>query len=200
MKDIKYNGNLLEDIIDADNKFNLKDFLSISSIVFVVLAIFINIYLFGLNAISFSIGNLFISTGSLFGIHVLGTLGTYLYKNITISRKGKDASRRLNVLAHDMSVVNDATITKDNIIDAQIDQVYSESKTTGDDGKLISKEEKLTRYFYLLDKEDKIRVLKEIRKIIKERKNTIESSELKLLEDNDIDYKNLPVKKTLTLK
>lgn len=200
MKDIKYNGNLLEDIIDADNKFNLKDFLSISSIVFVVLAIFINIYLFGLNAISFSIGNLFISTGSLFGIHVLGTLGTYLYKNITISRKGKDASRRLNVLAHDMSVVNDATITKDNIVDAQIDQVYSESRTTGDDGKLISKEEKLTRYFYLLDKEDKIRVLKEIRKIIKERKNTIESSELKLLEDNDIDYKNLPVKKTLTLK
>lgn len=200
MKEIKYDGSLIEDIMDADEKLNIKEFFAISNICFVIIATLINVYLFGLKVVPFSLINLFTSTGCLLGAHGLITLVRYIYKKNIINHKSKSAKRRLNVLAHEINMINDTKITKDNIIDAQIKENLSRTKTVDQDGKFMSKQEKIIRYYYLLDNEDKIRVLKEIRKIIKERKTKTEASELQLLEDKDLENKNLPVRKTLVLK
>ena len=50
------------------------------------------------------------------------------------------------------------------------------------------------------DNNDKIRVLKQIKREIISNKTKINSNSLSLLEDKDLEGKELPVRKTLVLK
>lgn len=75
----------------------------------------------------------------------------------------------------------------------------TKSVTSGDKGEVLSKKEIITKYFYLLDKDDKIKVLKQIEEYIKAIRKT-SSISLDLLEDDDLKKHELPVYKTLIKK
>lgn len=66
--------------------------------------------------------------------------------------------------------------------------------------KILSKEEKIIRYFYLLDKDDQVAVLRQICKKIKKDKVILSTSKLELFEEKDLQEKELPVRKTLIRK
>ena len=94
-----------------------------------------------------------------------------------------------------------ATIEKkERIVDSEMTEEVTKSVTSGDKGEVLSKKEIITKYFYLLDKDDKIKVLKQIEEYIKSNKKKTSSISLDLLEDDDLKKHELPVYKTLIKK
>ena len=67
-------------------------------------------------------------------------------------------------------------------------------------GEIEIEEEKIIRYFYLLDKDDQVAVLRQICKKIKKDKVILSTSKLELFEEKDLQEKELPVRKTLIRK
>lgn len=200
MKEIKYKGNLEDDIYDANNKFNSKEYLNIAILCFAVLATLFNIYIFGLGFKVFTLLNLIKTTTLMLVPYSAISFFNYFHSKNGINKRKKRAKTRLNFLAHSINLDNDNKITKNNIMDAQIYTEVTSTRTVNNDDKELSKEEKIIKYFYLLDSGDKIKVLREIKSTLEKDEVKMEASSLYLLDDNDLVNKNLPVKKTLKLK
>ena len=103
-----------------------------------------------------------------------------------------------------MNVQNDSEVFQDSIID-NTKVIYSNALKA-----ILNEESKFMidqnviwlngNNFYLLDKDDKIKVLKQIEEYIKSNKKKTSSISLDLLEDDDLKKHELPVYKTLIKK
>ena len=94
----------------------------------------------------------------------------------------------------------DVILDRDAIKDAEIIEEVTKSTTKNDEGRVISKAEKIVRFLYLLDSEDQIKVLRLINESTKEYKATSTSTTLELMEENDLQGVELPVQKKLIRK
>lgn len=199
MKDIPYNGDLSKDIYYLDNPFSLKEEAIISSIFnFGFLAI-VGLFAHSFGIISFNLSSLLIYIAGCLGVNALYTIIAVTKKKRNIKSKLSKANSNINSLVESLDR-NNITISKEKIIDAEIKEKVTKSKTKDDNGNLLSKENKIIEYFYLLDNNDKIQVLKQIKRSITSNKSKINFVSLALLEDKDLEGKELPVRKTLVTK
>ncbi len=199
MKDIKYNSDLSEDIYNLNN--NNVSHISLLSIqmLILILQMMISALIFNI----FSIPTNIISIISF----VVGTI-VFNFASITIikaqmkdrlNKINRKSNSNINTLINTLDN-NGLSTSKEKIMDCTICEELTSSRTINEDNDVISTEDKIIRYFYLLDNNDKIRVLKQIKREIISDKTKINSNSLSLLEDKDLEGRELPVRKTLVLK
>lgn len=200
MKNIIYNGNLENDMCDASLKFDFKEEFGISAICFGVAAAFIATILFKIGAIAFTLPSLLITVCISLGIDLfIATPINLIYRKRMINKKKQVANEKMNSLVKELEK-NNVNVSKENLLDSEIDMDKNTTKSYDSKNKLTEKEQKIVKYFYLLDNSDKIKVLKEVNKIIKRKRTRSDVINLSLLEEEDLLNKELPVKKTLVMK
>lgn len=201
MKDIEnINFDLEEEIDDSLEKFNRKE--KIRNLLFSsTLAICGSLALiFGLDILDFNLVNL----ASMAGICVAASGGiSFVNYNIEkngIMSKNEEAEQNIDIVVDGLDK-NGIKTEKSQIKEAiaQVDTI-TQINTRNSSNEIMSKEEKIIKYFYLLDNADKIRVLRQISlSTIKDGKNEYDRS-LSLMEDEDLVDMEIPVYKTLKLK
>ena len=190
MKEYTYYGDLEKDIKKSKQKFSLKKFfvhfcitiisicltLGICSLIGIVPASgFIAGWFRGFTVVDIYKASKETKTDSEHAMHNL----TNLYRDINLNCVNRDLceSRMKECISvqKKQKIINN-TDTK-NII--------------------LSDEEKIATYFYLLDSQEKLQILRQVKDDIKNNKNVVY-----LLEDEDIKIENIeiPVEKTLRLK
>ncbi len=201
MKDIENNNCDLEVEIDNYNeKFDHKreaigQLLIGSSALAIALG-----SVFGLNMLDFNLVN-FAWTAGITG----GAIG--LSSFVYASQKRKRIETRNHEADYNMEFVisrldkNGVTTDKDKVKDAiaEVDTI-TETNTRNSSNEIMSKEEKIIKYFYLLDSKDQIRVLKQISLNTTMNNEICRSNSLSLMEDDDLKDMEIPVCKTLKLK
>lgn len=198
MKEVKYNSDLNNDIDVLNTKNNAKND--------AILGFGINIGIFGLiEIIAFNLGFQYtpeiilpaiitmVGTGSIVSA-ITGNISNKKYK-----RKLRKAKQRTSDLQRELAKEN-TIINIKSLEDAEVIEEVTKSATQNDEGKILSKEEKIIRYFYLLDKDDQVAVLRQISKKIKKDKVILSTSKLELFEEKDLQEKELPVRKKLIRK
>ncbi|MGN1312132.1 MAG: hypothetical protein ACI4U4_03875 [Bacilli bacterium] len=199
MKDIPYNGDLSEDIYYLDNTFNLKEEVIFKGIFNFSILTIIGLFAFSFGVIPFNLVSLLVYIVSCLGVNTLYTIIDITRKKRSMKLKLAKANSNIYSLIENLDKNNIST-SKEKIIDAEIKEKVTKSKTKDDNGNLLSKENKIIEYFYLLDNNDKIQVLKQIKRSITSNKSKINCVSLALLEDKDLEGKELPVRKTLVTK
>ena len=96
---------------------------------------------------------------------------------------------------------NGLTTDKDRVKETitEVDTI-TQSNTRNSYNEIMSKEEKIIKYFYLLDSEDQIRVLKQISLATTKDGESQNRHSLSLMEEEDLKDVEIPVYKTLKLK
>ena len=122
-----------------------------------------------------------------------------IYQTKKYKRKLRKAKQSASDLQQELAKEN-TIINIKSLEDAEVIEEVTKSTTQNDEGKILSKEEKIIRYFYLLDKDDQVAVLRQISKKIKKDKVILSTSKLELFEEKDLQEKELPVRKTLIRK
>lgn len=198
MKEVPYNGDLHTDIDTLNRDYNVKkDFAFKFGISFISAAI--------IEGIAFKCGVplttelLLPLGGATLGYSAISsTIGTFI-SNKKHKKELRKANHNTTILCSDLAK-EDTIIDKDAFEDAEIIKEVTKSTTKTDEGTILSKEEKVIKYFYLLDNNDQVAVLKQIRKTVKEQGSTSTNTKLELLEEEDLKDKELPVRKTLIRK
>ena len=198
MKNCYYDGDLQEDIklINEKQNFNWKKF-------GVLMGISVIAAIIGCGIVALIFGKITTATISSF----LGILTFNTLKNIKQSKKDKfyEEKKLINLY----NEINDECSNKisDELAKSKIKDCIVQTQKIMDikkdsNNKVISKTEKVIKYFYLLDPSDKIKVLKQINEIIKSNGEKEENIDLYLLEADDIneEINEMPVEKTLKLK
>ena len=179
MKEVKYNSDLNNDIDVLNTKNNSKND--------AILGFGISIGIFGLiEIIAFNLGFQYtpeiilpaiitmVGTGGIVSA-ITGNISNKKYK--TKLRKAKQSVSDLQQeLAKENTIINIKSLE-----DAEVIEEVTKSTTQNDEGKILSKEEKIIRYFYLLDKDDQVAVLRQISKKIKKDKYKIKKKKRKFL-------------------
>lgn len=197
MKNCYYDGDLQKDInIIKESSFDIKKFL-VLTLMSVIAAII------GCGIVSLIIGKITTATiGSFIGILTVNT-----FKNANQSKKEKFLEERKLINLY--NEINDECSNKlsDELAKSKIKDCIVQTQKISDvkrdsKNKIISKTEKIIKYFYLLDPTDKIKVLKQINEVIKVNGEKEENINLYLLEAADIkeEIDEIPVEKTLKLK
>ena len=198
MKEVKYNSDLNNDIDVLNTKNNAKND--------AILGFGISIGIFGLiEIIAFNLGFQYtpeiilpsiitmVGTGGIVSA-ITGNISNKKYKR-KLRKAKQSASDLQQELAKENTIINIKSLE-----DAEVIEEVTKSTTQNDEGKILSKEEKIIRYFYLLDKDDQVTVLRQICKKIKKDKVILSTSKLELFEEKDLQEKELPVRKTLIRK
>ena len=183
MKEVKYNSDLNNDIDVLNTKNNAKND--------AILGFGISIGIFGLiEIIAFNLGFQYtpeiilpaiitmVGTGGIVSA-ITGNISNKKYK-IKLRKAKQSASYLQQELAKENTIINIKSLE-----DAEVIEEVTKSTTQNDEGKILSKEEKIIRYFYLLDKDDQV---------------ILSTSKLELFEEKDLQEKELPVRKTLIRK
>lgn len=199
MKDIPYNGDLSKDIYYLDNPFNVKEETIFKGIFNFSILTIVGLFAFSFGVIPFNLISLLIYIAGCLGVNTLYTIIDITKKKRNMKLKFAKANSNINSLVESLDR-NNISISKEKIIDAEISEKVTNSKTKDDNGIVLSKEKKIVEYFYLLDNNDKIQVLKQIKRNITSNKSNINCVSLALLEDKDLEGKELPVRKTLIMK
>ena len=198
MKNCYYDGDLQEDIklINEKQNFNWKKFGVLMGISVIAASI-------GCGIVALIFGKITTATiGSFIGILTVNT-----FKNIKQSKKDNFYEERKLINLY--NEINDECSNKisDELAKSKIKDCIVQTQKIMDikkdsNNKVISKTEKVIKYFYLLDPSDKIKVLKQINEIIKSNGEKEENIDLYLLEADDIkeEINEMPVEKTLKLK
>ena len=177
MKDYNYQGILDKDIEVSKKKFDYKTFLNynISSIIIVSILTILTINLgMPLSVIMFFIG-IFAITEPLF-----------IFKTIKKSKEdSKEATNKLIELYESINM--DKNIDK-KISETRMKECVFEKKKTE---QTKDKAENIITYFYLLDKQDQIQVLKQIVTILKFWGKEFTETRLYLLEEEDIENEKI---------
>lgn len=190
MKKYSYDGNLYEDIKKSKKKVDGKFFLKFTSIDFICLVtVGIILRLCGL------IDSVFRYLGVFTGVAIGQGLGNAIGKAKERSRyylnKIADLYLDINLTFYDRA--SSVVRMKEAIILQKKEKVIEDTDTMVP---VLSNDEKLVTYFYLLDPEDKIQVLRQIKDNI-----TKKCSDIYLLEE-DIQKENIeiPLEKINKLK
>ena len=157
MKEVKYNSDLNNDIDVLNTKNNAKND--------AILGFGISIGIFGLiEIIAFNLGFQYtteiilpaiitmVSTGGIVSA-IKGNISNKKYKR-KLRKAKQSASDLQQELAKENTIINIKSLE-----DAEVIEEVTKSTTQNDEGKILSKEEKIIRYFYLLDKDDQVAVL-----------------------------------------
>lgn len=197
MKDIYYEGDLSKDIESIDNDFNFWKSMGINFLIKIVVFTIMGIIALKLNILT--------STSTIPYIVFCTVVGTTTTIGETIHNRNKHiknvstANKNINSLVNTLNE-NGLSTSKDKIIDAEITEEITNSRTKGNDGKLVSKRKKIIEYFYLLDNEDQIKVLKQIKNEVIKNKEKISVISMQMLEEEDLRKIEIPVRKTLVLR
>lgn len=192
MKEIKYNGNFKKSIDDANSDFNFSyEFGSrLLNIFSVNVLLIISVLL--INLISFSLSNLLKIFLVCAAVEIPLEIGFTLYTKKRYINDKKMADKNLDEVIESLNQ-NEISVEKEQLQEALL--LSEETKKVDiDDEELV----KIIYYFYLLDKNEQLQVLKEIRKVISE--NEQYEEQLFLLEPNEIKSIEIPVEKTLKFK
>lgn len=201
MKDIENNNCDLEKEIDNYNEeFNYKrEVRSQLLIGGCALAIALG-GVFGLDILDFNLANFAWTAG--ISVGVLGsTSAVYLaQKKKSIETKNNEADYNMECVINNLDK-NGLTTDKDRVKETitEVDTI-TQSNTRNSSNEIMSKEEKIIKYFYLLDSEDQIRVLKQISLATTKDGESQNKHSLSLMEEEDLKDVEIPVYKTLKLK
>lgn len=198
MKNCYYNGNLHEDIklINQKVSFNWKKFRILTGVSIIAAII-------GCGIVALVMGKI---TGA--------TIGSFIGITLVNSIKNIKQSKRDNWYVEEQLVnlykeINDqyskpisSSLAKSKMKDCIVQTQKVNDIKRDQNNKVISKTEKIIKYFYLLDASDKIQVLRQVKEVITSGKDKIENNDLYLLEAEDIKEEKLeiPVVKTLKLR
>lgn len=201
MKDIENNNCDLEKEIDNynekfDHKSEVRSQLLIGGC---ALAIALG-GIFGLDILDFNLANFAWTAG--ISIGVLGSTSA-----VYLAQKKKNVETRNNEADYNMECVinnldkNGLTTDKNKVKETitEVDTI-TQSNTRNSSNEIMSKEEKIIKYFYLLDSEDQIRVLKQISLATTKDGESQNKHSLSLMEEEDLKDIEIPVYKTLKLK
>lgn len=198
MKEVPYNGDLHTDIDTLNRDYDVKkDFAFKFCISFISAAI--------IEGIAFKCGVplttelLLPLGGATLGYSAISSTIETFISNKKYKKELRKAKHNTTILCSDLTK-EDTIIDTDALEDAEIIKEVTKSTTKTDEGTILSKEEKVIKYFYLLDNNDQVAVLKQIRKTVKEQGSTSTNTKLELLEEEDLKDKELPVRKTLIRK
>ena len=115
------------------------------------------------------------------------------------NKKYEIAKKNLQLIIDFLRDEQKIQVDTNTIVNAVIDETTTKAISEKGLSKKVTKT--TITNFYLLDKEDKIRVLKEVKKTItKNHQKTITGPNLYLEEKSEINIEELPVRKTLKLK
>lgn len=199
MKKVVYDGDLNDDIDTLNRDYNTKKEFILK---------------FGLNVILFSIAEIIaIKCGiiatpeTLLPPFCVVTSVSCIDSGISVFINNKKYKRELKKAKHNVShlcseLAKENTIMeREDLEDCEVIEEITKSSTRSDDGSSLSKIEKVVNYFYLLDSNDQIAVLRQIKETIKHQKSTYTNTRLELLEEDDLKDKGLPIQiKTLIKK
>ncbi len=198
MKEVIYDGNLNDDIDTLNRNYNTKKEFILK---------------FGLNVIFFSIAEIIaIKCGiiatpeTLLPLFGVVTSVSCIDPGISVFVNNKKYKKELKKAKHNVSHLcselakENTIIEKEALEDCEVIEKITKSSTRSDDYSSLSKIEKVVDYFYLLDSNDQIAVLRQIKETIKHQKSTSTNTRLELLEEDDLKDKELPVRKTLIRK
>ena len=202
MKNYNYNGDLEEDIKISNKKFNIKKFFSSMRSNFIlhfIVVLPISILLYFTKILVNYVNNI----TSLFCVCLGCSIGRGIVDGFIDGReKAKnDAEIALNKIADLYEDINlnfsnralSMARMKECVVLQKNERVIEDTNTNNI---ILTQEEKLVTYFYLLDPNDKVQVLRQIKDEISK------DSTVYLLEEEDIKRENIevPVEKLMTLK
>lgn len=198
MKEVKYNGDLIADINTLNSKNNLLNVAIISlcgslSAFIIALGIAVNC------GIVITPEMFLPMAGTIFGTSGLVSATAASISNRKYKKKLRKAKHNVSLLQQELKK-EDTIIERDAVKDAEVIEQTTKSTTKSDEGTVLSKKEKIISFFYLLDKDDQIKVLRQIQENIKKYKTTSTSTTLELMEENDLQDIELPVQKKLIRK
>lgn len=198
MKEVKYNGDLIADINTLNSKNNLLNVAIISlcgslSTFIIALGIAVNC------GIVITPEMFLPMAGTIFGTSGLVSATAASISNRKYKKKLRKAKHNVSLLQQELKK-EDTIIERDAVKDAEVIEQTTKSTTKSDEGTVLSKKEKIISFFYLLDKDDQIKVLRQIQENIKKYKTTSTSTTLELMEENDLQDIELPVQKKLIRK
>lgn len=200
MKNIPYRGTLSEDIITANENFNLKNSLLTKFFISFFTIAIPSVLAVKFNILPTDLQNIYFLAGGNLGISTIFSFSSTVMKSRKINKKVHKASKNILSLISELEN-NDIIVDDRNISEAK---VIRETKTVvrrDDEDRKISNEEIITEEFYLLNREEQIIILRQVRNYLYKlgSKNPIIEKELSLLED-DYDKTNIPVRKVLRKK
>ena len=191
MNIIRYNGNLEEDI-KYSKPFNKKKEIKNRIISFIL---GIPIYILGISILGLDkdmIKTQIIYFSSFYFLsasaiqYVIHIILEKLYSELN-----KDANKRLDNLVNDLNTDN-ILVDKENIQSAIIKE--NQEKTVTEKNGIKKSQEIISNQFYFLDKEEKIRFLKQIKRIIKLNKKIVNDETTLYYSDEDLtNQENIPV-------
>lgn len=198
MKNCYYNGDLQSDIklIKKKNSFDVKKFLFLTFLLAIAAVI-------GCGVVTLILGKITGATiGSFMGVMLINTFRNIKESKINTYYEEKELIDLYNEINDEYSTRISDELAKSRIKDCIIQTEKIKDVKRNSNNKVISKTEKIINYFYLLDPNDKIKVLKQISEVIKTNGEKEESIDLYLLDDSDIkkELLEIPVEKTLRLK
>ena len=195
MKELKYNGDLKKTIDDTNSDFNfISEFVRRMLIIFSFncLLIFFSSLIPGIELISFNLNNFLKMFILCTIVEIPLEIGFTLYTKKRYINDKKNADKNLDEIVESLNQ-NEISVEKEQLQEALL--LSKEIKKIDiDDEELV----KIINYFYLLDKNEQLQVLKEIRKVISE--NEQYEEQLFLLEPNELKSVEIPVEKTLKFK
>ena len=187
MKEYFYNGDVKKDLKSINKKFDIKSFGKTIIVEFFIIFLFGS----GLRLAGF-IGDILGYVVSILGISIGASI---INGSECAKEESKLALDRLENLCSDINFDQDDISLSMTKIKECITIEKKEKVLENMDSSIpvMSEEEKIVNYFYLLDKKDQIQVLKQIKD---------EVLVLYLLEEEDIKRENIemPVEKKLRLK
>ena len=190
MKEYRYYGDLEKDIKKSKQKFNLKNFFVHFCITIISICLTLGIC---------SLIGIMPASGLIAG-WLIGFTAVDIYK---VSKETKtDSEQAMHNLTNLYRKINLNDVNRD-LSESRMKECISIQKSqkiiNNADNKniILSDEEKIVTYFYLLDPQEKLQILRQVKNDIKNNKNVVY-----LLEDEDIKIENIeiPVEKTLRLK
>lgn len=201
MKDIENNNCDLEEEIDNYNeKFNYKrEIIGQLLINGSALAIALG-SVYGLNILDFSLVNFACTAGISGGVAILSSFAYVSKKRKSVETRNNEADYNMECVINNLDkngLITDKDRVKETI--TEVDTI-TQSNTRNSYNEIMSKEEKIIKYFYLLDSEDQIRVLKQISLATTKDGESQNRHSLSLMEEEDLKDIEIPVYKTLKLK
>ena len=199
MIEVKYDNDLEKDIETVNSKFNKKAIYrkTIPFAVGVAAAIYAA---FGLGAIPVDAANVLYAVGGPALLYVGGTSIANAVLKKQHDNEVKQADSNILELANTLSEIEDINVAARDISEAiAVTKEATTTEKTNFEKNTMSKEEKIIKYFHLLDGCDQIQVLKQIA-TDKNHDNVIDNTEYEtfLLEDKDLVGYQMPVRKKLT--
>ena len=192
VKEVRYFGDFYEDINNIKEPANFK--MKLERFVLKYIKVFMNLITFGFLSIGlFSIYNMILNELllanilQLFGAIGFGIVTRLGFREIrTISQSEQSLLKLRKQLSKNYGISVSKKSLKESLV-VKTEILNSECCITDNKLDSVHLDEKVIRYFQLLDREDQVRILKQVSNHLKYQQ------QLFLLEEDDFELENIPV-------